>query len=190
MSESMTFHAGDSIKVDCVMQSINNDMVPEVEWRYANGSSIAESNDDPNSLTEVFRKSYRRSLHFDSVQRDAIGEYVCGSKVDGTTNLEFNLNVTCTNTSFTRCFSMFHCILYFEFIFKAVCGTPVITNVIIYEFRSYIKWTVTDFGGLDVTGFHLNWRKNSSSPSDFHTYSGMLHGNYFFSVFKHKSQIF
>ncbi len=58
------------------------------------------------------------------------------------------------------------------FVFKAVCSTPVITDVIIYEFRSFIQWQISDFGGLDVTGFHLNWRKDSSPATDFHTYSG------------------
>ncbi len=28
-----------------------------------------------------------------------------------------------------------------------------------------------DFGGLDVTGFHLDWRKSNSPSSSFHTYS-------------------
>jgi hypothetical protein len=91
-SESFTFNGGDNLKIDCIIHSLDNDMLPEVEWRFENGSSITESNNNPKNLFEVFRKSYTRSLYFLNLKRENIGKYICARK-DDPTELVFDLNV-------------------------------------------------------------------------------------------------
>jgi hypothetical protein len=94
VSVSVTFNAGDQFKLDCVIQSLDNDMVPEVEWHHAN-SSIIGTNDKQNDFTEISRKSYTRSLYLNYVQRNMIGKYVCVRKSEDAAQLELDLDVKC-----------------------------------------------------------------------------------------------
>lgn len=50
---------------------------------------------------------------------------------------------------------------------------PRITDAVVMERMSHIKWEIDDFGDLKPSEFYMEWFKNEEDIANHHTYSGM-----------------